>query len=68
LKATISVISNYVCVKEERDIQHTIKGKEANRIGQILRSICLLIKVIEAKIKRWIKMTRRQGIRRKQLP
>jgi hypothetical protein len=55
-------------VERRRDILHTIKGKEANRIGQILRRNCLLINVIEAKIERWIEMRRIQGIRRNQLP
>jgi ribosomal 50S subunit-associated protein YjgA (DUF615 family) len=50
-------------VKEERDILHTIRRRKANWIGHILRRNCLLIQIIEGKIRG----TRKQGRRRKQL-
>jgi hypothetical protein len=50
-------------VKKERNIVHTIKRRKANWIGHILRRNCLLKHVIEGKIK----VTGRQGRRRKQL-
>jgi hypothetical protein len=54
-------------VKEERNIVHTIKGREANWIGHILRRNCLLKHVIEGKLEGRIEMTGRRGKRRKQL-
>ena len=39
-------------VKEERNILHTIKRREVNWIGHILRRNCLLKHVIEGKIER----------------
>jgi hypothetical protein len=50
-------------VKEERNIQCTIKHKRANWIGHILRRNCLLKHVIEGKMEG----KRRRGRRRKQL-
>jgi hypothetical protein len=46
-------------VKEERNIIRTIKRREANWIGQILRRNCLLKQVIEGNIKGRIKVTGR---------
>jgi hypothetical protein len=54
-------------VKEERNIVHTIKRREANWIGQILRRNCLLKHVIEGKLEGRIEMTGRRGRRRKHL-
>jgi hypothetical protein len=48
-------------VKEERNILHTIRQRKANWIGHILRRNCLLIHIIEGKIRG----TRRRGRRRK---
>ena len=44
-------------VKEERNILQTIKRREANCIGHILRRDCLLKQVIEGKIIRRIEVT-----------
>jgi hypothetical protein len=44
-------------VKEERHILHTIKRRKANWIGHILRTNCLLKRVIEEKIEGEIKVT-----------
>jgi hypothetical protein len=46
-------------VKEQRNILHEISKWEANWIGQILHSNCLLREVIEGKIKGGIEMTGR---------
>jgi hypothetical protein len=54
-------------VKEERNILHTIKRRNANWIGHILRRNCLLKHVIEGKVEGRIDMTGRRGRRRKQL-
>jgi hypothetical protein len=54
-------------VKEERNIIHTIKRRNANWIGHILRRNCLLKHVIEGKVEGRIEMTGRRGRRRKQL-
>jgi hypothetical protein len=54
-------------VKEERNILHTIKRRNANGIGHILRRNCLLKHVIEGKLERKTEMTGRRGRRRKQL-
>jgi hypothetical protein len=54
-------------IKEERNILHTIKRREANWIVHILRRNCLLKHVIEGKLARRIEMTGRRGRRRKQL-
>jgi hypothetical protein len=50
-------------IKEERNILHTIRRREVNWIGHILRRNCLLSHIIEGKIIG----TRRRGRRRKQL-
>jgi hypothetical protein len=54
-------------VKEERNILLTIKRRNANWIGHILRRNCLPKHVIEGKLEGRIEMTRRRGRRRKQL-
>jgi hypothetical protein len=54
-------------VTEERNILHTIKRRQANWIGHILRRNCLLKHVIEGKIDGRIEVTGRRGIKRKQL-
>ena len=54
-------------VKEDRNILRTIRRREANLIGHILRRNCLLKHVIEGKIERRREVKRRRGIRRKQL-
>ena len=46
---------------------HEIIKRKANWIGHILRRNCLLIQVIEGKIKGQIEVTRRQGRMRKKL-
>ena len=66
---TDSVRNNEVLhrVKEERNIIHIVKRRNANWIGHILRRNCLLKHVIEGKIVGTIEVTGRQGRRRKQL-
>jgi len=54
-------------VKEQRNILHEIRKRKANWIGHILRRNCLLQRVIEGKKKGWIKVTGRQGRRRRKL-
>jgi hypothetical protein len=54
-------------VKEERNIVHTIKRRNANWIGHILRRNCLLKHVIEGKLEGRIEMTGKRGRRRKQI-
>ena len=54
-------------VKEQRNILHEIRKRKANWIGHILRRNCLLQRVIEGKIQGGIKVTRRQGRRRRKL-
>jgi hypothetical protein len=54
-------------VKEERNIVHTIKGRKANWIGDILHRNCLLKHVIEGKLEGRIEMTGRRRRRRNQL-
>ena len=54
-------------VKEQRNILHEIRKRKANWIGHILRRNCLLQQVIEGKIKGWIEVTGRRGIRRRKL-
>jgi hypothetical protein len=54
-------------VKEERNIVHTIKRRNANWIGHILRRNCLLKHAIKGALKGKIEMTGRRGRRRKQL-
>jgi len=53
--------------KEERNILLTIKRREANWIGHILRRNCLLKHIIEGKIEGRKEVTGRRGRRRKQL-
>jgi hypothetical protein len=54
-------------VKEERNIVLTVKRRNANWIGHILRRNCLLKHVIEGKLEGRIEMTGRRGRRRKRL-
>jgi hypothetical protein len=54
-------------VKEERNILNTIKRREANLIGHILRRNSLLKHVIEGKLEGRIEMIGRRGRRSKQL-
>jgi hypothetical protein len=54
-------------VKEERNILHTIKRRNANWIGHIFRTNCLPKRIIEGKIGGRIEVSGRQGRRRKQL-
>jgi hypothetical protein len=54
-------------VKEQRNILHEISKRKANWIGHILRRNCLLLQVIEVKIKGRIKVTGRRGSRRRKL-
>ena len=54
-------------VKEQRNILHDIRKREANWIGHILRRTCLLKQVIEGNIKGEMEVTRRRGRRRKKL-
>jgi hypothetical protein len=54
-------------VKEERNNLHTIKRREANWIGHILRRNCLMKHIIEGKIEGRTEVTERRGRRRKQL-
>jgi hypothetical protein len=48
-------------VKEQRNILHEIRKRQANWIGHILRRNCLLQQVIEGKIKGRIELTGRRG-------
>jgi hypothetical protein len=54
-------------VKEQRNILNEVRKRKANWIGHILRRNCLVQRVIEGKIQRGIKMTGRQGRRRRKL-
>ena len=54
-------------VKEERNIVLTIKGRETNWIGHILRRNCLLKHVINGKVEEKTEVKRIRGRRRKQL-
>jgi len=54
-------------VNEQRNIQHEIRKRKANCIGQILRRNCLLKQVIEGKIKGEMEVTRTRGRRRRKL-
>jgi hypothetical protein len=54
-------------IKEEWNVLHTIKRRQANWIGYILLRYCLLKHVTEGKMDRRIKVTERQGRRHKQL-
>ena len=48
-------------VKEQRNILHEISKRKANWIGHILRTNCLLQRVIEGKIEGGIEVTGRRG-------
>jgi len=48
-------------VKEQRNILHEIRKRNANWIGHILRRNCLLQRIIEGKIKGGIEVTGRRG-------
>jgi len=50
-------------VEEQRSILHEISKWKANWIGHILCRDCLLLQVIEGKIKGGIEVTGRQGKR-----
>jgi hypothetical protein len=54
-------------VKEDKNIQQTIKRRKANWNGYFLRRNCLLKHVIEGKIEGRVEVTGRQGKRCKQL-
>ena len=54
-------------VKEEVNILHTTKRKDANWIGHILRRKCILKHVIAGKLEGRIEVTGRRQRRRKQL-
>jgi hypothetical protein len=54
-------------VKKQTNILHEIRKRKAKWIGHILRRNCLLQRVIEGKIQRWMKVTGRQGKRRRKL-
>jgi len=54
-------------VKEQKNILHEISKRKANWIGHILRTNCLLQRVIEGKIQRGIEVTGRRGRRRRKL-
>ena len=51
-------------VKDKRNILHTIKRRNANWIGRILRRNCLPKHLFQE----WVGVTGRRGKRRKQLP
>ena len=52
-------------VEEQRNILHEISKWKANWIGHILSRNCLLLRVIEGKIKGGIEVTGRRGRRRR---
>jgi hypothetical protein len=54
-------------VKEERNILHTIKRRNANWIGQKFRRHCFVKHIIEGKIEGGIEVTGRRRRRRNQL-
>jgi len=54
-------------VKEQRNILHEISKRKANWIRHILRRNCLLKRVNEEKIERWIEVTGRRVRRRRKL-
>jgi len=54
-------------VKEQRNIMNEINKRKGNWIGHILRRNCLLQRVVEGKVKRWIEVTGRRGRRRRKL-
>jgi hypothetical protein len=51
-------------VKEERNFLHTVKQRNANWIGYILRRNCLLKRVFEGKIKGRVEVVGRRRIRK----
>jgi hypothetical protein len=54
-------------VKEQRNILHEISKRKANWIGHILCRKCLILQVIELKIKGGIEVRARRGRRRRKL-
>jgi hypothetical protein len=54
-------------VKEQRNILHEIRKRKTNWIGHILRTNCLLQRVIEGKIKGEIEVTGKRGRRLRKL-
>jgi hypothetical protein len=54
-------------VKEERNIQQTIKRRKTSRIGHFLQRNYLLKHVIDGNIEGWVEVTGRQCKRCKQL-
>jgi hypothetical protein len=54
-------------VKEQRNILYEISKRKGNWIGHILRRKCLLLQVIEGKIKGGIEVEGRRGRRRRKL-
>jgi len=54
-------------VKEQRNILHEIRKRKANWISHILRTSCLLQRVIDGKMQWGIEVTGRQGRRRSKL-
>ena len=61
------ISSSIMSVKEQRNILHEVSKRKVNRIGYILRRICLLRRFIEGKMKGGIEVTGRRGRRRKKL-
>jgi hypothetical protein len=57
----------YLRVKEQRNILHEIRKRNANWIGHILRRNCFLQRVIEGKIQEGTEVTGRQGRRRRKI-
>ena len=54
-------------VKEQRNTLREISKRKDNWIGHILRRNCLLLRVIEGKIRRVIEVAGRRGRRRRKL-
>jgi len=54
-------------VKEERNVLHTVKRRNTNWIGHILRWNCFLKHGIEGEVEGMIEVTGRRERRRKQL-
>jgi hypothetical protein len=54
-------------LKEKRNILQTMKTRQPNWTGHILRRNCTVKHIIEGKIEEGIEVTARQGRRRKQL-
>ena len=55
------------CVFKTNSIEHTIKGRNVNWIGHVLRRICLLKHVTEGRMEGTIEVARRRGRIRKHL-